>query len=81
MVEPTVSASYADAEIKERLDTFRKKKGANVAKMAMARWLLKVVSHVPKDRRPYIRAYNKLVKERGRLLLRLANPQEVDCAV
>jgi len=28
--------SYADVEIKERLDAFRKKKDANVAKTAMA---------------------------------------------
>lgn len=81
LVEATVPASYADAEMKERLDTFRKKEGANVAKTAMARWLLKVVYHVLKERRPYITAYNRLVKERSRLLLRLANPQEVDCAV
>lgn len=81
LVEAAVPASYADAEMKERLDTFRKKEGANVAKTAMARWLLKVVYHVLKERRPYITAYNRLVKERSRLLLRLANPQEVDCAV
>jgi len=81
LVEAAVPASYADAAIKERLDTFRKKKGANVAKTAMARWLLEVVYHVLKERRPYTTAYNKRVKERSRLLRRLANPQKVDCAV
>ena len=81
LVEAAVPASYADAEIKERLDTFRKRKGANVAKTAMARWLLKVVYHVLKERRPYIAAYNRLAKERSRLLFRLANPLKVDCAV
>jgi transposase len=62
LVEAAVPAFYADAEIKERLDGLRKKKGANVAKTAMARWLLKVVYHVLKERRPYIAAYNKLAK-------------------
>jgi transposase len=57
LVEAAVPASYADAEIKERLDIFRKKKSANVAKTAIARWLLKVVYHVLKERRPYITAY------------------------
>ncbi len=56
LVEAAVPASYADAEIKERLDIFRKKKSANVAKAAIARWLLKVVYHVLKERRPYITA-------------------------
>ena len=55
-------ASYADAEMKERLDTSRKKKGANAAKKAMARWLLKVVYHVLKEERPYITAYNVMAK-------------------
>ena len=73
--------SYADVEIKERLDAFRKKKDANVAKTAMARWLLSVVYHVLKERRPYIKAYIILAKDRGRLLFRLANPLKVDCAV
>ena len=62
LVEAAVPASYADAEIKERLDTLRKKKGANVAKTAMARWLLKVVYHVLKEKRPYITAYNIMAK-------------------
>jgi len=62
LVEAAIPASYADAEIKKRLDTLRKTKGANVAKTAIARWLLKVVYHVLKERRPYITAYNKMVK-------------------
>jgi len=62
LVEAAVPASYADAEIKERLDTLRKKKGANVAKTAMSRWLLKVVYHVLKERRPYITDYNVMAK-------------------
>ena len=62
LVEAAVPASYADIEIKERLDAFRKKKGANVAKTAIARWLLKVVYHVLEERRPYITAYKKLEK-------------------
>jgi transposase len=62
LVEAAVPASYADAEIKERLDTLRKAKGANVAKTAIARWLLKVVYHVLKERRPYMAAYNGMVK-------------------
>ena len=57
LVEAVVPASYADAEIKERLDIFRKKKNANVAKTAISRWLLKVVYHVLRERRPYITAY------------------------
>jgi transposase len=62
LVEAAVPASYADAEIKERIDTLRKTKGANVAKTAIARWLLKVVYHVLKERRPYISAYNNMAK-------------------
>ena len=50
-------AFYADVERKERLDVFRKKEDANVAKTAMVRWLLSVVYHVLKERRPYITAY------------------------
>ena len=65
LVEAAVPASYADGEIKERLDAFRKKKGANVAKTALARWLLKVVYHVLKERRPYIAAYNELARSRA----------------
>jgi transposase len=53
LVEAAVPASYADAEIRKRIDTLRKTKGANVAKTAIARWLLKVVYHVLRERRPY----------------------------
>lgn len=67
LVEAAVPASYGDAEIKERIDNFRKRKGANVAKTAMARWLLKVVYHVLKERRPFITAYNELAKARTAL--------------
>jgi transposase len=62
LVEAAVPASYADVEIKKRIDTLRKTKGANVAKTAIARWLLKVVYHVLKERRPYVAAYNGIVK-------------------
>jgi len=62
LVEVAVPASYADAEIKERFDTLRKKKGANVAKTAMSRWLLEVVYHVLKERPPYITAHNNMAK-------------------
>jgi transposase len=81
LVEAAVPASYADAEIKDQLDALRRRKGANVAKTAMARWLLKVVYHVLKERRPYIAGYNQNGKDRGRLLKRLANPLKVDCAL
>jgi transposase len=60
LVEAAVPASYADVEIKERLDALRKKKGANVAKTA-----LEVVYHVLKERRPYIAAYNELARSRA----------------
>ena len=62
LVEAAVPASYADAEIRERIDTLRKTKGANVAKTAIARWLLKVAYHVLKERRPYIASYNRIMK-------------------
>ena len=58
----SVPASYADAEIKKRLDILRKTKGANVAKTAVARWLLKIVYHILKERRPYVTAYGKMVE-------------------
>ena len=45
-----VPASYADAQIRERLNTFRKTKNANAAKIATARWLLKIVYHVLKEK-------------------------------
>ena len=62
LVEAAVPASYADIEIRERLNTLRKKKGANVAKTAIARWLLKLVYHVLKERRPYTTAYYNMAK-------------------
>jgi transposase len=62
LVEAAVPASYADAEIKKRIDTFRKTKGANVAKTAVARWLLKIVYHILKERRPYVTAYGRMVE-------------------
>ena len=62
LVEAAVPASYADAEIKKRLDILRKTKGANVAKTAVARWLLKIVYHILKERRPYVTAYGKMVE-------------------
>jgi transposase len=57
LVEAAVPASHADAEIRERLDIFRRKKRADVAKTAIARWLLEVVYHVLGERRPHIAAY------------------------
>ncbi len=54
LVEAVVPASYADSGIKKRLDSLRKNKKANIAKVIMARWLLKVVYHVLKEGRPYI---------------------------
>jgi len=40
LVEAVVPASYADTEIRTRLNALRKIKSANVAKTIMARWLL-----------------------------------------
>jgi len=60
LVEAAVPASYADAQIRDRLNRFRARKGANVAKTAMARWLLKVVYHVLKERRPYFSVYSEI---------------------
>ena len=48
-MEYVVPASYADCEIRNRLDALRKIKNANVARMIMARWLHKVVYHVLKE--------------------------------
>jgi transposase len=56
LVEAVVPASYADTEIRTRLNTLRKIKNVNVAKTIMARWLLKVVYHVLKENRPYVPA-------------------------
>ena len=60
-MEAAVPASYADAEIRERINTLRKKKGNNVAKTAIARWLLKVVYHVLKERWSYIASYRGIM--------------------
>jgi hypothetical protein len=57
LMEAVVPASYTDCEIRNRLDALRKIKNTNVAKTIMARWLLKVVYHVLKEGRPYIRAH------------------------
>jgi len=54
LIEAVVPASYADAEIRDRLNAIRKIKSANIAKTIMARWLLKIVYHVLKEDRPYI---------------------------
>jgi len=61
LVEAAMPASLGDAEIKNRLDRFRSKKSANVAKTATARWLLKVIYHVLKERRPYVSGYEKSI--------------------
>ena len=52
LVEAVVPASYADDEIRERLNALRKIKSPNVAKTIVARHLLKIVYHVLKERRP-----------------------------
>jgi transposase len=54
LIEAVVPASYADAGIRQRLNALRKIKKANVAKVIMARWLIKVVYHVLKEGRPYV---------------------------
>jgi transposase len=72
LVEAVVPASYADAEIRERLNHLRKIKNANVAKTIMARWLLKVVYHVLKENRAYVAA-NPADVEPGRLSFALAS--------
>jgi len=63
LLEAVVPASYGDVEIRQRLNDLRKRKAANVAKIAMARWLLKVVYHVLKEKRCYAAAYNRLERE------------------
>ena len=68
-MEAAVPASYADIEIKKRIDTLRKTKGANVAKTAIARWLLKVIYHLLKERRPYITSYKGIGMELPFILL------------
>jgi len=57
LMEAVVPASYADCEIRSKLDALRKIKNANVAKTVMARWLLKVVYHVLKEGRTYMAAH------------------------
>jgi transposase len=61
LVEAAMPASLGDVEIKNRLDRFRSKKSANVAKTATARWLLKVIYHVLKERRPYVSGYEQSI--------------------
>ena len=61
MVEVSIPASFGHAEIRNRLESLRDRKSANVAKTAMARWLLKVVYHVLKEKRPYVADYSKAV--------------------
>jgi transposase len=72
LMEAVVPASYADCEIRSRLDALRKIKNANVAKTVMARWLLKVVYHVLKEGRPYITAHPAGTTP-GRLSIALAS--------
>jgi hypothetical protein len=69
-----VPASYADSEIRARLDALRKIKNANVAKTIMARWLLKVVYHVLREGRPYWAAHPADTNP-GRLSIALASSQ------
>jgi transposase len=72
LMEAVVPASYADAEIRSKLDSLRKIKNANVAKTIMARWLLKVVYHVLKEGRPYVIAHPADINP-GRLSFALAS--------
>jgi len=72
LVEAVVPASYADPEIKERLDSLRRIKSPNVAKTIMARWLLKLVYHILKERRPYNPDYPH-AESPSRLLFALAS--------
>jgi hypothetical protein len=67
-----VPASYADDEIRERLNTLRKTKRPNVAKTIVARHLLRIVYHVLKERRPYVVDY-RTSKNPGRLSIVLAS--------
>ena len=64
LVEAVVPASYTDAEVRKRLASLRKRKSPNVAKTAMARWLLKIVYHVLNEGRPYVAAYPERVRAR-----------------
>jgi len=63
LLEAVVPASYGDVEIRQRLNDLRKKKAANVAKIAMARWLLKVVYYVLKEKRRYAATYNRMERK------------------
>jgi transposase len=72
LVEAVVPASYADIEIRTRLNALRKIRSANVAKTIMARWLLKVVYQVLKENRPYVPA-DSADASRSRLLKALAS--------
>jgi transposase len=72
LVEAVVPASYADTEIRTRLNALRKIKNANVAKTIMARWMLKLVYHVLKEGRPYVPA-GLADKTPGRLSKALAS--------
>jgi len=72
LVEAVVPASYADVEIRRRLNALRRIKNPNVAKTIMARWLLKVAYHVLKESRPYVAAH-PADTNRGRLSKALAS--------
>ena len=72
LVEAVVPASYADEGIKERLDSLRKVKSPNVAKTIMARWLLKLVYHILKEKRPYRPEY-QINENPSRLVFALAS--------
>jgi transposase len=61
LVEASIPASFGHPEIRKRLESLRGRKSANVAKTAMARWLLKVAYHVLKEKRPYVADYNGTV--------------------
>ena len=64
LLEAVVPSSYGNAGIRQRLNAFRKKKAANVVIIAMARWLLKVIYHVLKEKRCHAAAYNDLPPEK-----------------
>ena len=72
MVEAVVPASYADSGIRQRLEALRKMKRANVAKVIMARWMLKLVYHVLKEDRPYVPS-ELIGIDRSRLSIALAS--------
>jgi transposase len=57
LVEAVTPASKGHAEVRAKLQELRNTKGANVAKTILARWILKVVYHVLKERRPYVSDY------------------------